>query len=105
MRLRQADERRRIMFNGLFVAVGLVAVLLGHSFPVTLIWYAWAAWMLAHARLKPGLRLLMAMLLCGAFCSLLTTESSGRIRNVWDTVTKSLIVSRSQKWRNRSGDR
>jgi hypothetical protein len=30
-------------------------------------------------------------------CSLLTTESSGRIWNVSDTVTKSLVVSRSQK--------
>jgi hypothetical protein len=64
---------RRIVTDGLFVAVGLLAILLGHSFPVTLIWYAWAVWLLAHARLKPGLRLVMVMLLCGAFCSLLTT--------------------------------
>jgi hypothetical protein len=64
---------QRIVTDGLFVAVGLLAILLGHSFPVTLIWYAWAVWLLAHARLKPGLRLVMVMLLCGAFCSLLTT--------------------------------
>jgi hypothetical protein len=59
--------------DGLFLTTGLIAVLLGHALPVTLIWYAWAAWLLAHARLKPSLRLLMVMLLCGAFCSLLTT--------------------------------
>jgi hypothetical protein len=70
---RQPAAGRRIVTDGLFVGIGLVAILLGHSFPVTLIWYAWAAWLLAHARLKPGLRLLMVMLLCGAFCSLLTT--------------------------------
>ena len=64
---------QRMVADGLFVAIGLLAILLGHSFPVTLIWYAWAAWLLAHARFKPGLRLLMAMLLFGAFCSLLTT--------------------------------
>jgi len=70
---RQPTAGRRIVTDGLFVAIGLLAILLGHSFPVTLIWYAWAAWLLAHARLKPGMRLLMVMLLCGAFCSLLTT--------------------------------
>jgi hypothetical protein len=70
---RQPDERRRLVTNGLFLATSLVAILLGHAIPVTLIWYAWAAWLLAHARLKPGLRLLMVMLLCGGFCSLLTT--------------------------------
>ncbi len=70
---RQPAERRRVVTNGLFLATGLLAILLGHAFPVTLIWLAWAAWLLAHARLKPGLRLLMVMLLCGAFCSLLTT--------------------------------
>jgi hypothetical protein len=70
---RQPVAGRPIMTDGLFVAVGLLAILLGHSFPVTLIWYAWAAWLLAHARLKPGLRVVMVMLLCGAFCSLLTT--------------------------------
>ena len=64
---------RRMVTDGLFVAIGLLAILLGHSFPVTLIWYAWAAWLLTQARLKPGLRLVMVMLLCGAFCSLLTT--------------------------------
>jgi hypothetical protein len=64
---------QRMVADGLFVAIGLLAILLGHSFPVTLIWYAWAAWLLARARFKPGLRLLMAMLLFGAFCSLLTT--------------------------------
>jgi hypothetical protein len=70
---RQPDERRRTVTNGFFVATGLVAILLGHAFPVTLIWYAWAAWLLVHARLEPGLRLLFTMLLVGAFCSLLTT--------------------------------
>jgi hypothetical protein len=70
---RQRAAERRLVANGLFVALGLVAILLGHSFPVTLIWYAWAVWILAQARLKPGLRLVMVMLLCGAFCSLLTT--------------------------------
>jgi hypothetical protein len=64
---------QRMVADGLFVAIGLLAILLGHSFPVTLIWFAWAAWLLARARFKPGLRLLMAMLLFGAFCSLLTT--------------------------------
>jgi hypothetical protein len=64
---------RRLLTDGLFVALGLLAILLGHSFPVTLIWYAWTTWLLAHARLKPGLRLIMVMLLCGAFSSLLTT--------------------------------
>jgi hypothetical protein len=70
---RQPSASRSIVTDGLFIAIGLLAILLGHSFPVTLIWYAWAAWMLAHARLKPGLRLVLVMLLCGAFCSLLTT--------------------------------
>jgi hypothetical protein len=70
---RQPDERRRIVINGFFLATGLVAILLGHAFPVTLVWYAWALWLLVHARLKPGLRLLFVMLLVGAFCSLLTT--------------------------------
>jgi hypothetical protein len=51
----------------------LLAILLGHAFPVTLIWYAWAAWLLAHSRLQPGMRLLMVMLLAGAFCCLITT--------------------------------
>jgi hypothetical protein len=70
---RQPPPGRRLVIDGLFVAIGLLAILLGHSFPVTLIWYAWATWLLAYARLKPGLRLVMVMLLCGAFCSLLTT--------------------------------
>jgi hypothetical protein len=70
---RQPAAERGLVTDGLFVAIGLLAILLGHSFPVTLVWYAWAAWLLVHARLKPALRLLMAMLLCGAFCSLLTT--------------------------------
>jgi hypothetical protein len=71
---RRAAERR-IVTDGLFVALGLLAILLGHAFPVTLVWYAWALWMLAHARLKPGLRLLMVILLCGAFSSLIATFS------------------------------
>ncbi len=70
---RQPAAGRRLLTDGVFVAIGLLAILLGHSFPVTLIWYAWAVWMLVHTRLKPGLRVVMAMLLCGAFCSLLTT--------------------------------
>jgi hypothetical protein len=70
---RQPVAGRRMITDGLFLTTGLIAVLLGHALPVTLIWYAWAAWLLAHARLKPSLRLLMVMLLCGAFCSLLTT--------------------------------
>jgi hypothetical protein len=70
---RQPVAGRRMITDGLFLATGLLAILLGHALPVTLIWYAWAAWLLAHARLRPGLRLLMVMLLCGAFCSLLTT--------------------------------
>ncbi len=69
----QPATERRLLTDGLFVALGLLAILLGHSFPVTLIWYAWATWLLAHARLKPGLRLIIVMLLCGAFSSLLTT--------------------------------
>jgi hypothetical protein len=70
---RQPVAGRRMITDGLFLTTGLIAILLGHALPVTLIWYAWAAWLLAHARLKPGLRLLTVMLLCGAFCSLLTT--------------------------------
>jgi hypothetical protein len=69
----QPDEQRRTAINGLFIATGLIAILLGHAFPVTLIWYAWALWQLVHARLKPGLRLVLAMLLTGALCTLLTT--------------------------------
>jgi hypothetical protein len=64
---------RRQLANSLFVALGLIGILLGHAFPVTLIWFAWAAWLLAHARLRPGLRLVMIMLLGGALCCLLTT--------------------------------
>jgi hypothetical protein len=66
-------SRRRIVTGGFFVAKGLLAILLGHAFPVTLIWYGWAAWLLTRARRQPRLRLPLVMLLAGAFCSLITT--------------------------------
>jgi hypothetical protein len=70
---RRPATARRVVNNGLFLATGLLAILLGHAWPVTLVWFAWALWLLARARLEPGLRLLMVMLLCGAFSCLLTT--------------------------------
>ena len=73
------SAKRAALWNGLWVGSGLVALLLGHAFLITFIFFAWGGFRLIQSRgglrAEGGRAIPLLLLLAGSLCAILTTFS------------------------------